>query len=291
MSYRRKIARLIALMLLISGESSFLEAASPPLSWTVWRAENGPRTPQISDQGFSRPSWIVSMPEAAGGGLAIGWSSPWVYPGDTLARACENAVLDLALYHGVVVQSDTMVIASGGREHGRFKVTLYTPEWALQAAALSALVLETWLDFDSGEGWCLVSDGGAAISEVPRVPHLPEALQPKWINELPARAGYIYSVGVSQDWASTPLGFLAAKEAALAELSRVCSAALTGLLVHRSTDQGMWTQEKRALKSHASLAKAGLVAWWRDPSSNEWYVLMRASIEPLNQLLHIASYE
>lgn len=257
---------------------------SLPTSWHRWKKlEREDRGRTRPAQG--RPSWICTLPPHQGL-LALGYSMPWVYPGDTLLHACKRGVDHLTRTVLSKVRTESAVLTWQHWEHGWFDKEVEVPEGQDQLVAGSAVVVDTWLDPGTAAGWCLVSlpgapqpGGPALVGDVEQ--GSPCDLRPDWIDTPPSGEGEVYAVGTSGAWAEEWRGIENAEEDALGELSRVLSSRAEGSLLKYTRGGSHEIHQIRKLISDAVLVGAQVVSWWRDPADGAWFTLARLPLTPL----------
>ena len=262
------------------------EFAGPtlPASWKKWkklkRKKRG-RTPTVD----GRPAWICSLPPHRGL-LALGYSMPWVYPGDTLLHACKRGVDHLTRTVLSKVRTESAVLTWQHWEHGWFDKEVEVPEGQDRLVAGSTVVVDTWLEPGTAAGWCLVSlPGGSLPGGPPQPDNLEKSshcdVRPAWLDEPASEKGILYAVGSSQAWAEEWRGIENAEEDALAELSRVLSSRVEGSMLRISRGGSSDIHQIRKLVSEAILVGAQVVAWWRDSTDGAWYTLARLPVTPV----------
>jgi len=259
-----------------------------PLPWKKWKKKNrSVRALARSTEG--RPAWTCTLPPHQGL-LALGYSMPWVYPGDTLLHACKRGLDHLTRSVLSQVQTESAVLTWQYWEHGRFDKEVEVSPGQDAVVAGSALVVDNWLDPDTGAGWCLVGLPGAAQAGGPVIPTDVEegdlcAARPAWVDDPPTERGTLFAVGISSAWAEEWRGTENAEEEALGELSRVLSSRAEGSLLRISERGHTDIRQIRKLVSHAVLVGSQIIAWWRDPATGDWYTLARLPMAPVKVIL------
>ena len=255
-----------------------------PLPWKKWKKKNrSDRALARTTEG--RPAWTCSLPRHQGL-LALGYSMPWVYPGDTLLHACKRGLDHLTRSVLSRVRTESAVLTWQYWEHGWFDKEVEVSADQRAVVAGSALVVDNWLDPDTGAGWCLVGLPGAAQTGGPAVTQDVEdgelcATRPLWVDEPPTEQGMLFAVGISRAWAEEWRGTENAEEEALAELSRVLLSSAEGSLLRISSRGHSGIHQIRKLVSHAVLVGSQVIAWWRDPANGDWYTLARLPMAPI----------
>lgn len=255
-----------------------------PLSWKKWKKKNrSVRALARTIEG--RPAWTCTLPPHQGL-LALGYSMPWVYPGDTLLHACKRGLDHLTRSVLSRVRTESAVLTWQYWEHGWFDKEVEVSRGQEAVVAGRALVVDNWLDPDTGAGWCLVGLPGAAQAGGPVIsPGVEEgefcAARPAWIDDPPTEQGTLFAVGISRAWAEEWRGTENAEDEALAELSRVLSSRAEGSLLRISKGDQTGIHQIRKLVSHAVLVGSQIIAWWRDPANGDWYTLARLPMTPV----------
>ena len=288
--------RRIFLPILVLGLSGVVACSAPapilptpagpvlPMSWKKWQTlEREDRALVRPVEG--RPTWICALPPHQGL-LALGYSMPWVYPGDTLLHACKRGVDHLTRTVLSKVRTESAVLTWQYWEHGWFDKEVEVPEGQDRLVAGSARVVDVWLEPGTAAGWCLVSLPGGPQPGGPS-PSLevsegsPCDVRPSWLDAPPSGKGEIYAVGTSGAWAEEWRGIENAEEDALGELSRVLASKAEGALLKLTRGGADEIHQIRKLVSQAVLVGAQVVAWWRDPTDGSWFTLARLPLTPL----------
>ena len=257
---------------------------SLPMSWRKWKGLERDERGQVTRR-EERPTWTCSLPPYQGL-LTLGYSMPWVYPGDTLLQACERGVDHMTRTMLSRVRTESAVLTWQYWEHGWFDKEVEVPEGQDRLVAGSAVIVDIWLEPGTAAGWCLIGlPGESQPGGPPQVGDAEEEssrdVRPVWFDEPPSEKGMLYAIGTSQAWAEEWRGIENAEEDALAELSRVLSSRAEGSMLSISRDGSADIHQIRKLVSEAVLVGAQVVAWWRDSTDGAWYTLARLPVTPV----------